>query len=176
MSDTWLLPDAIRDPQTITAQWDPLRGRLIDGLRIREVRAVPKGNGRLTEIFRRDWQLDALPVDQVFEVELLPGGISAWHAHEHTTDRLFVASGAARIVLYDARPGSPTHGVVNELKFGEHRPALVLVPPRVWHGVQNIGSAPARILNLVDRAYCYESPDHWRIPSDSPHVPYTFPR
>lgn len=176
MSQDWLLSTAVRDAQTITATWDPLRGRIIDGLRIEEVRTVPKGNGVLTEVYRRDWQIDALDVDQVFEVRLVPGGISAWHAHEHTTDRLFVTGGLVRMVFYDQRADSPTRGLVTGLKFGEHRPALIMVPPRVWHGLQNIGPTEARVLNLVDRAYDYEAPDHWRVPADSPHVPYTFPR
>ena len=176
MSQDWLLPTAVRDAQTITAAWDPLRERIIDGLRIKEVRAVPKGNGVLTEVYRRDWQLDALDVEQVFEVRLVPGGISAWHAHEHTTDRLFITAGLVRMVFYDGRADSPTRGLVTELKFGEHRPALVMVPPRVWHGLQNIGATDARILNLVDHAYDYEAPDHWRVPSDSAEIPYTFPR
>ena len=109
-------------------------------------------------------------------MRLVPGGISAWHAHEHTTDRLFVTAGLVRMVFYDNREGSPTRGLVTELKFGEHRPALVVVPPRVWHGLQNIGSDTARILNLVDRAYDYAAPDHWRVPADSPAVPFVFPR
>lgn len=176
MSTNWLLPTAVRDAQTITATWDPLRERLVDGLQIKEVRSVPKGNGLLTEVYRRDWHLDGLTVEQVFEVQLVRGGISAWHAHERTTDRLFVSTGAVRLVFYDNRAESPTRGQVTELKFGEHRPALVVVPPRVWHGVQNIGDSTARILNVVDRAYDYEAPDHWRVPSDCPNVPYTFPR
>ncbi|MFN7915310.1 MAG: hypothetical protein U0Q55_08215 [Vicinamibacterales bacterium] len=176
MSSEWLLPTAVRDPQTITAAWDPLRGRLIDGLVIKEVRSVPKGNGVLTEVYRRDWQLDEAPVQQVFEVRLVPGGISAWHAHAHTTDRLFITGGLARLVFYDNRDNSPTKGLVTELKFGEHRPALVVVPPRIWHGIQNIGADTLRILNLVDRAYDYEAPDHWRVRPDSPDIPYAFPR
>jgi dTDP-4-dehydrorhamnose 3,5-epimerase len=77
-----------------------------------------------------------------------------------------------RIVLYDSRQASPTCGVVNEFKFGSLRPALVVVPPKVWHGVQNITNEPGLLLNLVDRAYRYENPDHWRIPQDSPQIPY----
>jgi dTDP-4-dehydrorhamnose 3,5-epimerase len=172
----WLLPGAARDKQTISAEWNPTGMQLIDGVRIREVRHVPKQTGYLTEIYRRDWCVDDAPVGQVFQVSLDPERISAWHAHERTLDRLFVVEGLARIVVFDARAGSPTYGLVNELKFGEHRPALLVVPPRVWHGVQNIGARPMRMLNVVDEAYDYESPDHWRLPHDSPHVPFSFSR
>jgi hypothetical protein len=49
---------------------------------------VPRNNGILTEVFRRDWNLDDRLVDQVFQSVLGPGAVSAWHAHQHTTDRL----------------------------------------------------------------------------------------
>lgn len=175
MRDEWMLPGAVQDTQTVTAEWNPLGQTLIDGVRIREVRHVPKASGRLTEIYRRDWLTDAEAVDQVFQVVLQPGRITAWHAHERTLDRLFACEGSARIVLYDPRPGSPTRGLINQFMFGEHRPALVVIPPRVWHGLQNVGTTPLHVLNLVDRAYDYAAPDHWRIPADSPHVPFTFP-
>ena len=175
MTDGWMLPDAVQDAQTVSALWEPLGQTLIDGVRVHEVRHVPKASGRLTELYRRDWMTDAQGVDQVFQVELLAGRISAWHAHAQTLDRLFVTDGSVRIVLYDARQGSPTCGTVNQFLLGEHRPALVVIPPHIWHGVQNIGARPAHILNLVDRAYDYASPDHWRVPADSPHVPFTFP-
>ncbi len=175
MTDGWMLPGAMKDSQTVSAQWDPQGQVLIDGVRVHEVRHVPKATGRLTEIYRRDWLTDVDAVDQVFQVVMLAGRISAWHAHERTRDRLFVSEGSARIVLYDARPDSPTRGALNQFLFGEHRPALLVIPARVWHGVQNVGSTPACILNVVDRAYDYASPDHWRVPADSPHVPFTFP-
>lgn len=169
-----LLPGATKDRQSITADWQPTGRDLIDGVRVHEVRNVIKGNGTLTEIFRTDWGMGVEPVDQVFQVSLVPGGISAWHTHEVTTDRLFVNAGAARIVLYDARAGSATYGVVNEFRIGAPRPTMVLVPPGVWHGVQCISPEPCLLLNLVDRAYRYEDPDHWRLPEDSPEIPFRF--
>ena len=165
--------EGTKDQQSITADWLPLQ-ELIDGVELNEVKNVPKGNGFLTEIFRREWESDEGEVDQVFQVGLFPGGVSAWHHHRETVDRLFVAAGQVLIVLYDDRPDSPTNGRINEFRLGSLRPALVRVPPLIWHGVQNIGPDPALILNLVDIAYRYEDPDHWRIPQDSAEIPYRF--
>ena len=153
--------------------WLPAQ-RTIDGVRIREVRHVHKGRGLLTEIFRADWKLDDGVVEQVFQVSLGPGEVSAWHVHQRTRDRIFVNGGAVRIVLYDARTASPTHGQINEFRFGEHRPALLVVPPGVWHGVENLRREPSTVLNAVDRAYSYGDPDHWRLPLDSPRIPFSF--
>tara|TARA_R110002124_G_scaffold225213_2_gene390580 strand:- start:789 stop:1319 length:531 start_codon:yes stop_codon:yes gene_type:complete len=170
----WELKGAIKDPQSITAQWTPTNQALIDGVQVKEVKNVLKNNGHLTEIYREDWGLDDLHVSQIFQVSLLPGGISAWHAHEITTDRIFVNTGSIKVVLYDGREGSPTFGKINEFRCGALRPMLIVVPPKVWHGVQNFTSQPASLLNIVDKAYQYNDPDHWRIPLDTEEIPYTF--
>ena len=142
---------------------------------LREVKNIPSDRGVVTEIYRRDWKLDEEEVDQAFQVLILPGGISAWHAHQVTTDRLFVSMGLVRIVLYDPRRDSPTYGMVNEFRLGPVRPGLLVVPPKVWHGVQNMGAEAAVVVNLSDRAYRYEDPDHWRLPPGSPEIAYRFP-
>lgn len=168
-----LLQGAEQRPQSVTAGWEILRD-LIDGVRVKEVRHVPKPNGYVTELFRRDWDLDAGVADQVFQVTLEPGAISAWHAHLETTDRLFASSGLLKIVLYDARSHSPTRGRINEIILGTVRPGLVVIPAGVWHGVQNLGSTAGVLINAVDRAYTYGSPDHWSLPQDSNQIPYSF--
>lgn len=172
--NAWLLPGAAKDQRSITADWQFVSQNLIEGVRLKEVRHVPKQNGYLTEVYRKDWDLDEFPVDQVFQVTLDPGKISAWHSHATTIDRIFVNQGTMKIVLYDARTDSPTYGQINEFRFGMTRPTLILIPPKVWHGIQNLASEPSSILNLVDEAYQYEDPDHWRLPWDSDHIPYRF--
>jgi dTDP-4-dehydrorhamnose 3,5-epimerase len=167
------LPETLKDSQSITSDWE-FRRPLIEGVQVKEVRNVPKGNGALTEVYRRDWGLDGLPVDQVFQVMMFPGAVSAWHVHRFTSDRLFVNHGLIHIVLFDAREGSATYGLLNEFRFGSLRPALVVVPPGVWHGIRNLAPEPSLILNLVDQAYRYEDPDHWRLPQDNPHIPFRF--
>ncbi len=171
--DEGFIDGARRDGRTVLPDWMPVRD-LIEGVQVREVRHVPKGHGYLTEIFRRDWGLDDAPVDQVFQVWFGPGEISAWHAHRCTLDRLFVNHGLIRIVLYDARSKSSSFRRLNVLCFGTPRPALVTVPPGVWHGLQNLSGEASALVNLVDRAYAYDDPDHWRLPPDSDRIPYRF--
>jgi dTDP-4-dehydrorhamnose 3,5-epimerase len=168
------LLESRQDPQSVTAEWQSLQ-KTIDGVCVKEVRNVVKGNGDvLSEIFRRDWLLDHGVIEQVFQVVMNPGAISGWHAHRLTTDRLFVGLGLIQIVLYDSRIHSPSRGMINEFRFGAVRPAVVSVPPGIWHAVRNIASTPAILLNLPDRAYSYEDPDHWRLPLDTDKIPYRF--
>ncbi len=167
------LNGAIKREQSVTSDWSMLR-EPIEGVEMKEMRSVIKQNGYLTEIYRKDWHLDQGRVDQVFQVVLNPGAIEAWHVHQQTTDRFFVSSGRVLLVLYDAREGSPTHGLINEFRMGTERPALVVVPPGIWHGVCNIGDELAVLVNLVDEAYEYESPDHWGLPVNTEQIPYCF--
>ena len=165
---------AQQDRQSVTSDWNCVQD-VIDGVRVREVKNVVKARGDvLCEVFRRDWMLDDGDVDQVFQSLMNPGSISAWHVHHRTSDRLFASGGLFRIVLFDARPNSSTHGRINEFRFGALRPALLIIPPGVFHGVQNISNQPAVLLNLVDKAYQYEDPDHWRLPLDTDKIPYRF--
>lgn len=170
----WLLEGTIQDQQSITADWQPANRSLIEGVQIIDVQNVIKNNGYLTEICRGNWLEGNTGIDQVFQVALWPNGLSAWHTHELTTDRLFVTLGTLKIVLYDARSNSPTFGRVNELRVSHIRPQLIVVPPRVYHGVQNIGPETALLLNMVDKAYRYESPDHFRIDPATDLIPYRF--
>jgi dTDP-4-dehydrorhamnose 3,5-epimerase len=75
-------------------------------------------------------------------------------------------------VLYDARKESPTHARLIELHTGEARPAFVVIPPGVWHGLKNLGPGDALLLNCPTIAYDYEDPDHYRLPYDTSEIPY----
>jgi dTDP-4-dehydrorhamnose 3,5-epimerase len=161
-----------KDSRLVTPDWDPATPIAIDGVKVKTIANVLGDDGRLTEIWRRDWMLDDLPVDQVFQKLMQPGAVSAWHAHAVTTDRLFCALGRVKLVMFDGRRDSPSLGRVAEFRLGEERPALVLIPPGVWHGVRCTSTGPALIINAVDRAYSYGDPDHWRLPADTSDIPY----
>ncbi len=160
------------DRQTVTADWMPIDAPAIDGVQIKEIRSVATSTGYLTEIFRKEWGLDTLPVGQVFQRTLYPGSVTGWHAHAATQDRLFCCTGSIRISLYDGRKASPSFGAVWHKIVGPLRPAVVVIPPGVWHGVTALGPETALLLNLVDKAYAFEDPDHWRLPPDTDLIPY----
>jgi dTDP-4-dehydrorhamnose 3,5-epimerase len=168
-----MLPGAKKDPQVISRGWQKLQIP-IEGLVIREVLHVPGNQGVLTELFRMDWDPSAPPVAQVYQIGLFAGAISAWHCHLQMTDRLFVNHGFMKIVVFDDRQGSATHGEINEFYVGDARPTLIVIPPRVWHGVQNLASSDGLYLNLPSVAYNYEDPDHYRLPQDTPQIPYSW--
>ena len=166
-----MLSSARKDVQHVTSDWqrvDPV----IDGVATREVLHVPRDHGIITETYRPEWDPSGLPVVQVYQSRLFPSAIGAWSCHAKTVDRLFVNQGHLKVVLYDGREESATHGHLMELWVGDARPTFVVIPPGIWHGLQNLGTIDALVLNYPSRAYVYEDPDHYRLPYDSPEIPY----
>ena len=168
-----MLPGAIKDRQQVTPEWETLQ-QTIDGVFVREVKHVPRDHGVITEVFRTEWDPTGLPVVQVYQSRLYPAAIGAWSCHARTVDRLFVNQGHLKVVLFDGREESPTFGRVMELHTGDARPAFVVIPIGVWHGLQNLGAYDALVLNCPTRGYDYEDPDHYRLPFDSPEIPYSW--
>jgi len=168
-----MLPGAQKDSQLVTPQWEMLR-EPIEGVHLHEVRHVPRDHGIITEIFRPEWDPTGLPVAQIYQSRLYPGAIGAWSCHMKNVDRLFINQGNVKLVLFDGRENSPTFRRINEYHVGDARPAMMVIPIGVWHGLQNLGAADALMLNFPTRSYNYEDPDHYRLPFDTPEIPYSW--
>jgi dTDP-4-dehydrorhamnose 3,5-epimerase len=168
-----MLPAARKDTQLVTKEWEKVE-KQIHGVVVREVRHVPRDHGVITEIFRPEWDPTGLPIVHIYQSRLFPGAIGAWSCHATTIDRLFVNQGHLKVVLFDGREESPTYRRVVELHTGDARPAFVVLPSGVWHGLQNLGASDALVINCPTQAYNYEDPDHYRLPFDSPEIPYTW--
>ncbi len=166
-----MLEGARKDSQQISENWQKL-GEAIEGVSVRDVRHVPRDHGVITEIFRPEWDPTGLPVVHIYQSRLFSGALGAWSCHGRTTDRLFVSQGHLKIVLYNSRDDSRTKGLLMELLAGDMRPCLIVVPPGVWHGLQNLGKIDALVLNCPTEAYNYKDPDHYRLPYDSAEIPY----
>lgn len=170
-----MLPGAVKDGQLVTSEWQSTQ-RGLEGVVAREVLHVPRDHGVITETFRPEWDPTGLPIVHVYQSRLFPGAIGAWSCHAKSVDRLFVNQGHLKVVLFDGREQSSTFGQVRELYVGDARPTFIVLPPGIWHGLQNLGSSDALVLNYPTDAYDYTDPDHWRLPYDTDQIPYTFRR
>lgn len=166
-----MLDGAQKDPQIVTSDWQRIAPR-IEGVVVREVLHVPRDHGVITETYRAQWDPTGMPVVHVYQSRLFPGAIGAWSCHMKSIDRLFVNQGHLKVVLFDGREDSPTYRTVMELHVGDARPAFLVLPVGIWHGLQNLGATDALVLNYPTMAYDYEDPDHWRLPFDTDQIPY----
>jgi dTDP-4-dehydrorhamnose 3,5-epimerase len=148
---------------------------LIDGVKTKELKAIPDDRGRLMEILRADDEMYET-FGQVYMTTTLPGVVKAWHCHHVQTDNICCVAGMIRLALYDDRRDSATFGLVNDFYLGVHRPLLVQVPPYVFHGWKCVSPEEALIVNTVTHPYDPQSPDEHRLPAHESHIPFSWDR
>jgi len=148
---------------------------MIDGVKLKDLKLIPDERGSLMEILRSDDELFQ-SFGQAYITSAYPGVVKAWHYHRKQTDHFCVVSGNAKIVLYDGREKSPTHGEINEFFLGEKRRALLAIPNGVFHGFKNIGTAECLILNIPTELYDYSNPDEFRVDPHCGEIPYDWER
>lgn len=118
--------------------------------------------GRLLEVLRNDDEAFS-PADfgQAYITTVSPGITKAWHLHENQTDRMILIKGSALFGCVDTQM-SPT--VLLSLAVSDWEPAIIRIPPKIYHGFKNIGKEEALILNIPDRVYNYKEPDEMKYP------------
>ncbi len=165
--------EPIKDRQTVDSDGRLIAPR-IHGLVISNRRPHEDERGELCEIWTAARDPLGMPVVHAYMVTIRPGRIRGWQMHQLQHDRLFTQQGRLRFGFYDARPDSPTSGMLNVMTFSDHNRVLLVIPPGVWHGVQNVGVQEAVFLNLPTHAYNYEDPDKYRLPVQNDLIPFAF--
>ena len=148
---------------------------MIDGVRVKQLRVIPDERGRLMEILRSDDEM-FLKFGQLYMTTAHPGVVKGWHYHKKQVDNFAVVKGMIKLVLYDGREGSPTHGEINEFYLGVHNPQLVQIPALVLHGFKSVGAEEAIVLNCPTQTYNYADPDEFRVDPHSNDIPYDWAR
>ena len=146
---------------------------MIEGVVVRPQVLIPDDRGFVMEMLRSDWP-EFKRFGQAYVTTCYPGVVKAWHYHREQWDHFSCVHGTAKVVLYDARAGSPTLGRINEFHIGPLNPRLVVIPPLVFHGFTAIGVEPALIINIPTELYNYPAPDEHRLPVDDPSIPYSW--
>lgn len=148
---------------------------MIDGVKTKKLKVIPDERGYLMEMLRCDDEFYQ-KFGQVYLTVAYPGVVKGWHYHKLQTDHFVCVSGMLKVVLYDSREDSPTHGEVNEFFLGEHNPTLLVIPPFVLHGMKGIGDKPGYLINIPTEKYNYEDPDEFRVHPHDNDIPYDWSR
>ncbi len=143
----------------------------IDGVIIKPLIKHCDERGYFLEVLRDDDNL--LPrFGQSSFTMTYPGVIKAFHWHEKQYDLWFICKGEAMVSLYDMREESPTYNQKQIIFAGEREPMLIVIPPRVAHGYQVLGSEPVYLFYHTTMSYDRENPDEGRIPYDDPSIDF----
>ena len=175
LTDQALSPDIGRkDGQLVAPDGTPVAPS-IDGVVLRPAITQADERGEVTEILSNRWpDVLGVAIPHVYLASIEAGMIKGWVSHKSQFDRSFILYGRLRWVLYDGRPDSPTVGLVQAVTFTERNRHLVVIPPGVWHAVENVGRSEAMFINLPTQAYEHTGPDKYRLPLDTPEIPFRF--
>ena len=169
-----LLRAAVQDRPTVTAAGQPVR-RLTDGVRIRSLPTHFDQRGSVTELFDPRWHFHPDPLVFAYYFTIRPGVVKGWNLHQRHEDRYALIKGELELILYDPRETSPTFKEVCVIRISEASRVVVTVPINVWHADFNVGTEDVIVANFPTMAYDHADPDKWRLPIDTPLIPYSFP-
>jgi dTDP-4-dehydrorhamnose 3,5-epimerase len=149
----------------------PDAGLSIVGASVRQLLVHPDERGRLFEILRAD-DPEFVRFGQVYVTTAHPGMVKAWHHHRQQTDYFCLIQGRARFALYDARTGSASRGLIDEIVCDGDSPQLIVIPPGVYHGFKCIGDTDAICINCPTAPYNSADPDEQRLDPFENEIPY----
>ena len=144
---------------------------MIAGVELKPLVRHADDRGYLAELLRSDEPIFS-GFGQANVTLTYPGVVKAWHYHKQQDDLWACVSGMIRAGMYDLREGSPTFGEVQEVYMGDQNPVLLKIPLGVAHGYKVVDNGPAILLYFVTLPYDREHPDEYRIPWDSPDIPF----
>ncbi len=144
---------------------------MIEGVKVKSLRVNLDERGYLMEILRSDDDFFS-EFGQCYITTVFPSVVKAWHMHRNQEDNICALKGNIKLVLYDSREHSKSMGELNELFIGERSPAIVKVPPLVYHGFTSLENESAMVLNLPSEPYDHDEPDEERLPWNTSEIGY----
>ena len=125
-----------------------MSGRTIEGVLIHPLRQMPDERGRVMHMLKAS-DPHFLGFGEIYFSVVYPGVVKGWHLHTRMVLNYAVPHGRIKMVLFDAREGSPTRGALQEIFLGPDHYCLVQVPAGVWNGFKGIGIEPALVANCA---------------------------
>ena len=148
---------------------DGVKGGPIDGVEIVPLRQIVDERGQIMHMLKRTDE-HFIEFGEIYFSCAWPGTIKAWHIHTSMTINNAVVSGHAKLVMYDMREDSPTHGELQEVFLGEDNYVLVQMPPGIANGYKAYGN---KLVILANAATEPHDPDEIvRIDPFTPEIPY----
>ena len=142
----------------------------IEGVIVQPLMQIADNRGSVLHMMTRDSKF-LIQFGEVYFSEIHSGKIKAWKRHKKKIQNLTVPINKIRLVIYDNRSSSSTHGKIAEYELG--RPdhyCLVHIPPMLWYGFQTLGDQTALIANCADQPHDPEETES--LPVDSNEIPY----
>ena len=121
---------------------------MIDGVVVSPRKIIPDERGKVMHMLKAtDPEFESF--GEIYFSFVYPGVIKGWHLHREMIINYAVPVGMIKLVLFDDRAGSKTHGKLQEIYLGEGNHCMVKVPVNVWNGFKGVGTVPAVVANCA---------------------------
>lgn len=141
----------------------------IHGMKIIPLRQIVDERGKIMHMLKAT-DPHFITFGEIYFSTAWPGVIKAWHIHQTMTLNNAVISGRAKLVMYDLREDSSTHGALHEVFLGEDNYVLVQIPPGIASGYKAYGEGPAIMANCATEPH---DPDEiLRMDPFTDRIPY----
>lgn len=121
---------------------------MIDGVKIKKLEKISDERGSILHMIQKD-DPDFKQFGEIYFSTIYPGVVKGWHLHTEMVLNYAVVTGMIKLVLFDDRKDSHTHGELMELYIGEDNYSLVTIPQNVWNGFKGIGTKTAIVANCA---------------------------
>jgi len=142
---------------------------VIDGVEVVPLQRIPDERGTVMHMLKAS-DPHFRGFGEIYFSTVYRGVVKGWHRHQEMTLSYACVFGRVKVVLYDEREGSATHGELVELFLGPDDYSLVVIPPDVWNGFKGMSDPYAIVANA-----CTHSHDPARSSRLDPfenHIPY----
>lgn len=127
---------------------DGVKGDWIDGVKVVAKRRIVDERGKIMHLMKST-DPEFIGFGEIYFSCGYPGVVKAWHIHKEMTLNNCCIIGMIKLVLYDARDGSPTRGNLMECFIGEDNYCAVQIPPGVTNGYKAYGGEMAMLANCA---------------------------
>ena len=142
---------------------------MIDGVKIIPLRQIADERGKIMHMVKAT-DPHFIRFGEIYFSCAWPGVVKAWHVHKSMTINNAVLSGRAKLVMYDKREKSPTHGELQEVFLGEDNYVLVQMPPGIANGYKAFGDKMVILANCATEPH--DPGEMIRMDPFSSEIPY----
>lgn len=88
-----------------------------------------------------------LEFGEIYFSTIYRDAVKGWHRHRDMTLSYACIHGRVKLVVFDDRENSETHGELMEIFLGPDDYSLVQIPPEVWNGFKGMTEPEAIVAN-----------------------------
>jgi dTDP-4-dehydrorhamnose 3,5-epimerase len=121
---------------------------MIGGVVITPLRRIPDERGTIYHMLKST-DPHFIQFGEIYFTTIYRNVIKGWHKHQEMTLNYACIFGRIKLVLFDDRDASPTHGAIVEIFLGPDNHSLVTIPEDVWNGFKGMSDPFAIVANCA---------------------------